>query len=50
MDKGQVRDEELPRQIEKIRVDSADDEKVRKELVNTINLYIRKYTDKSTPV
>jgi ABC-type xylose transport system substrate-binding protein len=37
-------DEELPRQIEKIRVDDADDEKVRKELVNTINRYIRKYT------
>ncbi len=42
-------DEELPKQIEKIRVDDAE-EKVRKELVNTINLYIRKYTDKSTPV
>jgi hypothetical protein len=37
-------DKELPMQIDQISAERANDAKVRQELVNTINLYIKKYT------
>ncbi len=37
-------DKELPKQIDQIKAEKADDETLRKELLDTVNSYIKKYS------